>query len=181
MLSERSMVDDARNGGSQKAAWESDDVCTLLARHYKLPVKDIQVYVLGEHGDTQVVPWSLISVKGKPIEEFPDFAGMKDNLFEELRTAGAKIIANKGATFYAVSLSVTELCKTIIQDLGFVHTVSAMLKGEYGITDVCLSLPFIVNGNGIKELFEVKLTSEEEKLLHKSANALKEFIASLAI
>ena len=163
---------------------------TAVADHVKIPEKSIHTYVLGEHGDSQMVPWSLTSIAGMPMSEYCEYLCERhgkcgkvelNGIVDDVRTAGAKVIANKGATFYAVALAVRKLCDTVIRDADSVHTVSTMLNGEYGISDVCLSLPFIVNANGIKKLIKVTLTPDEKKQLVKSADTLKATIAALKI
>ena len=96
-----------------------------------------------------------------------------------MRTSGAQVIALKGATYYAIALSGRRICECIIRDTDSVMTVSAMIRNQYGINDVCLSLPFVVGAQGIRRTIVPPLTDEETALLHKSADALKEVIAQL--
>lgn len=161
---------------------------TAVAAHVKMPSKMVTAYVLGEHGDTQMVPWSLTSIGGMPMQEYCENVCPKmskcgkvelNDIVEDVRTAGAKVIANKGATFYAIALSVKRLCETIVRDSESIHTVSTMMHGEYGISDICISLPYIIDGNGIKRRFEAKLTDDEIVKLKKSADALKEVVKNL--
>ena len=98
-----------------------------------------------------------------------------------VRTAGAQVIALKGATFYAIALSVRRICECILRDTDSVMTVSAMIHNQYGINDVCLSLPFVVGAQGIRRAVVPPLTKDEEDLLHKSADALKQVISQLEI
>ena len=100
---------------------------------------------------------------------------------EDVRTAGAQVIALKGATFYAIALSVRRICECILRDTDSVMTVSAMIHNQYGINDVCLSLPFVVGAQGIRRAVVPPLTKDEEDLLHKSADALKQVISQLEI
>ena len=87
----------------------------------------------------------------------------------------------KGATFYAIALSVRRICECILRDTDSVMTVSAMIHNQYGINDVCLSLPFVVGAQGIRRAVVPPLTKDEEDLLHKSADALKQVISQLEI
>ena len=98
-----------------------------------------------------------------------------------VQKSGGKIIANKGATFYAVATAVCKLCKILIASTDTVATVSTMMHGEYGIEDVCLSVLALVGPNGCQGKVEVNLTDDEVALLHKSANTLKEVIAQIEI
>ena len=128
----------------------------------------------------------------QPVDEkrkttFADVAGAdeeKEELREiedDVRTAGAKVIALKGATYYAVAMAVRRICECIIRDTDSVMTVSAMIHNQYGINDVCLSLPFVVGAAGLKRAIIPPLTDGEKAMLHKSADALKEVISQLNI
>ena len=100
---------------------------------------------------------------------------------EDVRTAGAKVIELKGATYYAIAMAVRRICECIIRDTDSVMTVSAMIHNQYGVNDVCFSLPFVVGAQGIKRSIVPPLTEAEMQQLHKSADALKEVIAQLSI
>jgi len=146
----------------------------VLGRRTKLPPTGIDANILGEHGDTMMIPWSQI--KGMNFDD-----NTKNEIMEEVKTSGAKIIAAKGATYYGVAASVGELCRTVLGGTSSVHTVSRMLNGEYGISDVCISLPFTVDGNGVHKMQPLNLTDDETDKIKKSAEALQNIIKSLEI
>ena len=98
-----------------------------------------------------------------------------------VRESGARVIARKGATFYAVAVSVCHICKCLLDGMDTTLTVSTMMHGEYGIEDVCLSTLNIIGRNGICGKINPTLTDEELAKLHKSADILKETIASLGL
>lgn len=161
-----------------------------LAAHVGVNSKNVHAYVLGEHGDTSLIPWSLATIAGTAMSSYCKtvciekacvtedvLRGMED----EVRKAGAEVIALKGATYYAIAMSVRRICECIIRDTDSVMTVSAMIRNQYGISDVCLSLPFVVGAQGIRRGILPPLSEEETALLHKSADALKDVIAQLAI
>lgn len=161
-----------------------------LAEHVGLNSKNIHAYVFGEHGDTSMIPWSLTTIAGMEMNKYCTYICEQNNrcgkaelkeIEEDVRTAGAQVIALKGATFYAIALSVRRICECILRDTDSVMTVSAMIHNQYGINDVCLSLPFVVGAQGIRRTIVPPLTEEEEALLHKSADALKEVISQLEI
>lgn len=161
-----------------------------IAEHFNVAQKNVHAYVFGEHGDTSFVPWSKTYISAVPISEYATTmknSGMevepinKDEMLEYVQKSGGKIIANKGATFYAVATAVCKLCKIITASTDTVSTVSTMMHGEYGIEDVCLSTLALVGPNGCQGKVEVNLTDEELALLHKSANTLKEVIAQIEI
>ena len=105
----------------------------------------------------------------------------KDDAEEYVRKSGAKIISQKGATYYAVSAAVVHLCKCILGGMDSAVTISTMLHGEYGVDDVCLSLLNLINKDGVIEKVMLPLTDEEIKKLHVSAEKLKEVIRSVEI
>lgn len=161
-----------------------------LAAHVGLNSKNVHAYVFGEHGDTSMIPWSLATIAGIEMNRYCTDLCDKHNhcgkeelreIEEDVRTAGAKVIELKGATYYAIAMAVRRICECIIRDTDSVMTVSAMIHNQYGISDVCFSLPFVVGAQGIKRSIVPPLTDEEKQMLHKSADALKEVIAQLSI
>ena len=159
-----------------------------LSETFNISQQNVHAYVFGEHGDSSFVPWSIANISGIPINQYinclpegkrpvVDYAEIE----EYTRKSGAKIIASKGATFYAIALSVRRICECILRDTDSVMTVSAMIHNQYGINDVCLSLPFVVGAQGIRRAVVPPLTKDEEDLLHKSADALKQVISQLEI
>lgn len=163
---------------------------TGIAEHFNVAQKNVHAYVFGEHGDTSFVPWSKTYISAVPISEYArtmkkngiDATPInKESMIEYVRKSGGKIIANKGATFYAVATSVCKLCKILTASTDTVSTVSTMMHGEYGIEDVCLSTLALVGPNGCQGKVEVNLTDEELALLHKSADTLKDVISQIEI
>ena len=161
-----------------------------IAEHFNVAQKNVHAYVFGEHGDTSFVPWSKTYISAVPISEYARTmknSGInvtpidKESMLQYVQKSGGKIIANKGATFYAVATAVCKLCKILSASTDTVSTVSTMMHGEYGIEDVCLSTLALVGPNGCQGKVEVNLTDEELTLLHKSANTLKEVIAQIDI
>ncbi len=160
-----------------------------IAEYYSVNQKNVHAYVLGEHGDSSFVPWSIANISNVPIEdyknavltntEFPEFN--KDEIENYVRKSGAQVIQQKGATFYAVSMSVYHLCHCLLNGIDTTLTVSTLLNGEYGIDDVCLSLLNIIGRDGAHTKIMLPLNDEEVKSLHKSASVLKDLIKSLEI
>lgn len=160
-----------------------------LSEHTKIAQKNIHAYVFGEHGDSSFVPWSCADVSGVKLDEYMELAKSDENvkeidkeaMEEYVRTSGGQVIAKKGATFYAVSASVCQLCSILAAASDSVATVSSMMHGEYGIEDVCISTLTKVGPEGVKGKLQVTLTEEEIAKLQKSANILKEIIANIEI
>ena len=161
-----------------------------LSEYYFLNQRNVHAYVLGEHGNSSFVPWSLCNISNVPIEEYGKSVQRKDVVYPELnydeveeyiKKSGAEIISRKGATFYAVSVSVAHLCRCILSGVDTTLTVSTMLNGECGISDVCLSLLNVVGNNGAHSKVLLPLTDEEIVKLRASADTLKEVIKSVNI
>lgn len=160
-----------------------------ISEYYSVNQKNVHAYVLGEHGDSSFVPWSLANISNVPVESFKDAIQTKEDypefvlseVEEYMRKSGARIIQRKGATFYAVSISVCHICKCILSGIDTTLTVSTMLNGEYGIDDVCLSLLNVVGDKGAHAKIMLPLNDEELAALHNSAKVLKDLIASLDI
>lgn len=161
-----------------------------LAKRFYISPKNVHAHVYGEHGDSSFVPWSLVHIANNHVDDYKASSPDKDRIhwdkdYEEVeefvRKSGAKIIENKGATFYAVAMSVCHICRCIFSDAGTALTVSSMMHGEYGVEDVCLSTLTLVDRKGIRGKIMNKLTDGEIEKLHKSANKLKEVIAQIEI
>lgn len=161
-----------------------------LSEHFGVAQGNIHAYVFGEHGDTSFIPWTGAYISGLSTDEYyeemkahgKDVKPLdKDAMLEYVQKSGGKVIAKKGATFYAVSATVCQLVGLILAASDSLATVSSMLHGEYGIEDVCLSTLTLVGPNGIQGKVQMRMNKEEVELLKKSANALKEVIAQIEL
>lgn len=160
-----------------------------LSEIYSINQRHVHAYVMGEHGDSSFVPWSLANISNIPIVECNSLGIRSDGLrypvvnFDEVlkyvRDSGARVIEEKGATFYAVSISVCHICRSLMSGIETPMTVSTMLHGEYGIDDVCLSLLNFVGSNGANGKLLLPLKDEELVSLKKSADCLKEIIRNI--
>ncbi|MCI2049549.1 MAG: hypothetical protein LKJ76_07500 [Lachnospiraceae bacterium] len=159
-----------------------------IAKSINVSPKNIHSFVLGEHGDSSMIPWSLTAVGGMPLETYlsssrnksavmPD----KDAVLKDVHEAGGQVIRLKGATFYAIALVARRICEAIMRNGRSVLTCSTMLHGEYGVSDVCVSVPCIIGAGGVENIATPPMTPDEEKAFTASANALKEIIAQLDI
>ena len=164
---------------------DSSRLRCAIAEKAEISPKSIHAYVFGEHGDTSFVPWSTTTIGGMKIFDYWKSMGHSieeldtDTIEESVHVAGAEVIKRKGATFYAIALSVNKICDTILRDSNCILTVSTLTNGRYGIDDVCLSLPCIVNGHGIVGEINPPLLDEELAKLQKSADSLKSVISQL--
>ena len=161
-----------------------------LSEHFKVAQGNIHAYVFGEHGDTSFIPWTGAYISGLSTDEYyeemkahgKDVKPLdKEAMLENVQKSGGKVIAKKGATFYAVSATVCQLVGLILAASDSLATVSSMLHGEYGIEDVCLSTLTLVGPNGTQGKVQMRMNKEEVALLKKSADALKEVIAQIEL
>lgn len=157
-----------------------------IAENYKVSQENIHGFVLGEHGDSSFVPWSLANIgsihvddyaRGFKAEKLPDFN--KDDVEEYIRKSGGIIIKAKNCTNYGIAATTATLCEALLYDIDTILPVSTMLNGEYGISDVCLSIPTVVSKNGVKGRIEAKLLDSEIEALKHSADCLKDVINQL--
>lgn len=162
-----------------------------LAEYYEISQQNVHAYVLGEHGDSSFIPWSNANISNVPAEEYRN-AVLRHNgreypeinraeVLEYVQKSGAQVIQRKGATFYAVAVSVCHLCKCLLKGIDTPLTVSTMLHGEYGIDDVCLSLLTVVGNKGAENKILLPMNDEEIAALHKSAENLKNVINQITI
>ena len=159
-----------------------------LAQHYKLTQQSAHAYVLGEHGDSSFIPWSLANISALNVEDFHNAIQLTgnplprldhDEVEEYVRKSGSEVIKRKGATYYAVSMSVLHVIKRLLGGTDSVMTVSSMLHGEYGIDDVCMSILTVVGKDGVHGHVLPKMPDDEIAKLRYSAQCLKDVIKSL--
>ncbi|WP_286724514.1 L-lactate dehydrogenase [Pelotomaculum sp. PtaB.Bin117] len=148
-----------------------------LSRHCGVAPRNIHAYVVGEHGDSEVLLWSLAYIAGTGLDRFCGLAGIppvnRQEVDASVRNAGYEIISRKGATYYAVSLAVRRICESIIRDENTILTISGLIDGIYGVSGCCLSLPAVVNSHGRGSPLKLPLAGEEEEALRRSAGILK--------
>lgn len=167
---------------------DTSRVRSYLARHFDISQQNIHTHVLGEHGDSSFIPWSQAFVSTVDIEKYAELVRAngvdvppldREAVEEHVRSSGSQIIARKGATYYAVAVATVHICKCIFGDNDTALTVSTMLNGEYGISDVCLSLLAVVGQEGVKFRIPSALSDEELAKLHHSADCLKKVISQI--
>lgn len=157
----------------------------LIARRCSVAVQNVHAYIVGEHGDTEIPLWSSASIGAIPLDQWavPGHGQLaacdRKNIFESVRTAADQVIAGKGATNYAVGLAVSSILEAIMNNENRVLPVSSLLTGYRGLTDVCLSVPCIVNRRGVEVTLPVPMNVDELAGLTASANSIKEVVRSL--
>lgn len=158
---------------------------TKIADEYGIGQANLHAYVFGEHGDSSFVPWSMVNIASVPVDDYNHAVGNKHEpldkaaVEEYVRKSGAIIIDAKRCTNYAIGVTTARLCEMIKNNNPSVTIVSTMLNGEYGISDVCLSIPTVVGGQGVVGRLAPPLADSEVEQLRKSAETLKGIISQL--
>jgi len=150
-----------------------------LSKSFNVDPRDVTTYILGEHGDTSFPAWSLTNIKGIKIEEYANLNNVEYNekfkrdIHERVKNAAYEIINKKGATFYAIGLSVTKIVEAILRDKKCILPVSTLVNDYYDADDIYLGVPCIIGRNGVEKVLKVKLDEEEIDNFNKSAEVLK--------
>ncbi len=140
----------------------------LLSEKVAVNPKDIECFVMGEHGDSEFIPWSLVSIAGKSIDAFVSREEM-ESLEESVRLSAYEIIKRKGATFYGIGMSLVYITSAILEDKRIILPISSYDEEN----DVCISTPAILGKSGAEKIF-IPLKREEEEKLKTSINVIKE-------
>ncbi|HKN37345.1 MAG TPA: L-lactate dehydrogenase [Terriglobales bacterium] len=159
----------------------------LLSQQFGVDARSVHAYIIGEHGDSEVPVWSLANIAGMHLKEFAAAQGqaydprIMDEIFRQTRDAAYLIIERKGATYYAVAAGLMRITQAILRNQNTVLSVSSLIEDYYGISNVCLSLPTVVNRNGVEKVLRIELDHEEVERLRRSADVLKETISKLGM
>jgi L-lactate dehydrogenase len=160
----------------------------LLGNHCGVDVHNVHAYILGEHGDSEFAAWSMTNVAGIKIDDYcpicnkcSDWKAERAHIEQQVREAAYKIINAKGSTHFAVGMSLLKITASILRKQNSVLTVSTMLNGEFGLKDICLSVPCVVSDSGIEKIITSPLDGEERVLLNRSADVIKKAIDSLSL
>lgn len=151
----------------------------LLSQHCNINTHNVHAYVIGEHGDSEVLLWSQVRMAGTSLELFCNHCVRgcapldKTEITEAVKNSAYHIIEAKGSTNYGVALAVTKIVEAVIRDEHSALTVSVMLNGEYGISECCLSVPCMVDKNGVSRIVEAELDDSERTDLNQSAEVLR--------
>lgn len=157
----------------------------LLSRHCRVDSHNVHAYIIGEHGDSELPVWSQANIAGLPLQEDCRACEkscsleQRDEIFGQVKNAAYEIINRKGYTNFAIALAVVRIVTSILRDENSVLTVSSLIDDYYDISDVCLSIPVILNMNGIARHLKIDLDETEIHQLQASATALKKIIGQL--
>lgn len=155
----------------------------LLSEYCLVEPRNIHAYVIGEHGDSEVLLWSKANIAGLSLDEYCALQNTprpnREEIEQKVKNAAYEVISRKGATYYAIGLAVRRICESILRDENSIMTVSGLIEGLYNISNVCLSMPAVVNRKGRTKVLPVPLNEKEEEALMKSADILKTSINNL--
>lgn len=157
----------------------------LLSQHFQVDSQSVHAFIIGEHGDSEVPVWSLANIAGMKLDDFCRAQGLeltaadRQTIYEQTRDAAYQIIERKGATYYAVAAGLIRITAALLRDQNTVFSVSTLIEDYYGIQDVCLSLPAILNRWGIRSVLRLELSADEQEKLQKSAAILQSTLRKL--
>lgn len=157
----------------------------VLGKHLQVDPRDIHAYIIGEHGDSELVVWSGAQVAGIHINHFCELRGhfnheeSMERLAQEVRDSAYEIIKRKGATYYGVAVAVKRIATAIVKDEHAVLPISSLMQGEFGLNDICLSIPTVIGQNGVEKVVDIYLNNDENEKLQTSAKALKDVLDGL--
>ncbi|NOW83449.1 L-lactate dehydrogenase [Clostridium beijerinckii] len=161
---------------------DSSRLRRILSDEAGIDQKSIQAYCMGEHGDSQMVPWSHVYFGGKPLfdlmKERPETYGNLnlDELASRTANAAYEIIAGKGCTEFGIGVGLSEIVKAILHDEKRILPASTLLEGQYGEENVFASVPVILGKNGVEEIVEINLTEKEKSQFNHTCGILREYI-----
>ena len=156
-----------------------------LGEHLAVDSRSVHSFIIGEHGDSEIVAWSSTNVSGIPVNDFCELRGHFNHeeamhrIADDVKNSAYDIIEKKGATYYGIAMSVKRICECIMRDEKSILPISSMMHGEYGISDICLSMPTVVGREGVETRVPIQLNEQEESALSASAEQLSKVAAQL--
>ena len=156
-----------------------------LGEHLEVDSRSVHSFIIGEHGDSEIVAWSSTNVSGIPVNDFCELRGHFNHeeamhrIADDVKNSAYDIIEKKGATYYGIAMSVKRICECIMRDEKSILPISSMMHGEYGISDICLSMPTVVGREGVETRVPIQLNEQEESSLSASAEQLSKVAAQL--
>ena len=152
----------------------------LLGEHLDVDSRSVHAFIIGEHGDSELAAWSNARIGGLKVNDFCELRGHFNHeqsmkkIFENVRNSAYEIIERKHATYYGIAMAVKRICEAIVRNEKSILPVSSLMTGEYGLNDVVLSIPAVVDENGVQKVIPIELNEEELTKLKDSANILKD-------
>lgn len=152
----------------------------LLGEHLDVDSRSVHAFIIGEHGDSELAAWSNARIGGLKVNDFCELRGHFNHeqsmkkIFENVRNSAYEIIERKHATYYGIAMAVKRICEAIVRNEKSILPVSSLMTGEYGLNDVVLSIPAVVDETGVQNVIPIELNDEELTKLKDSANILKD-------
>ena len=152
----------------------------LLGEHLDVDSRSVHAFIIGEHGDSELAAWSNARIGGLKVNDFCELRGHFNHeqsmkkIFENVRNSAYEIIERKHATYYGIAMAVKRICEAIIRNEKSILPVSSLMTGEYGLNDVVLSIPAVVDETGVQKVIPIELNDKELTKLKDSANILKD-------
>jgi L-lactate dehydrogenase len=166
---------------------DSGRLRSLLSTQLHVDARNVHAYIIGEHGDSELAVWSSANIGGARLLEgdWQDLSAANQEslteIFLQVKNAAYEIIKRKGYTSYAIGLATTDIVKAILRSQERILTISTLLDGQYGLKDVCLSIPSVVNEKGVIKTLNLALSPRETEQLHNSAKIMRDLIDQLKI
>ncbi len=158
---------------------------SLLSKYFEIDGRNVQGFVLGEHGDSEFVSWSSLSIGNIPVKDFSEQFNIEWDketetvIANDVKNAAYEVINRKGATAFSVALALTKIVESILGDQKSILTVSTLLNDYLGVNDTYLSVPTIIGKNGVEKVLNISLSAEEQEKFHYSAHLMKEYIDNI--
>lgn len=152
----------------------------LLGEHLDVDSRSVHAFIIGEHSDSELAAWSNARIGGLKVNDFCELRGHFNHeqsmkkIFENVRNSAYEIIERKHATYYGIAMAVKRICEAIVRNEKSILPVSSLMTGEYGLNDVVLSIPAVVDETGVQKVIPIELNDEELTKLKDSANILKD-------
>lgn len=154
-----------------------------LGNHLNVDSRSIHAFIIGEHGDSEIAAWSSANVSGIPLNKFCEMRGHFNHaeamkkIAQNVKNSAYEIIEKKRATYYGVAMAVKRICEAIIRDEKSILPISSLMRGDFGIEGISLSMPAIIGKDGVECLVPIQLNEEEISKLQKSAKTLQDILA----
>ena len=158
-----------------------------LGKHLSVDNRSVHAFIIGEHGDSEIVAWSSANISGIQIDDFCEMRGHyrpeeeTTVIAETVKNSAYEIIERKHATYFGIAMAVKRICEVILRDEKSILPISSMMHGEYGIENVVLSMPAVVGKDGIEVKVPIELDSDEITALQESAKQLREVYESIQL
>ncbi len=155
----------------------------LVGRRLNVDPRSVHAFVVGEHGDSEVAVWSSANVSGIELGDYCTHKGFtrpeenRKALADSVKNSAYEIIEKKGATYYGIAAAVRRICECIVRDEHSIMPVSTLVRGHYGLDDVCISVPSLIGSQGVEDILDIKLDDCEQAALRESAHTLKDALA----